>query len=86
MRPLGQAMDRPPWFCVGGRAAGAALIAFGIVSCAPPDEPPTTSGELPAPAVAYLNPARVSAFRLETGVCTVRCAARQSRGASTLWR
>lgn len=68
MRPLRQAMDRPPSRCVTRPAAGAALIAFGLVGCAPPDEPPTTSGELPAPAVAYLNPARVSAFRLEAGV------------------
>ena len=68
MRPLRQAMDRPPRRFLGGPAAGAALIGLGLAACAPPDEPPTTSGELPAPAVAYLSPARVSSFRLEAGV------------------
>lgn len=61
-------MVRRPWRRLGGRVAAAVPAALFVLGCEPPDEPPTTSGELPVQAVAYLEPARVSTFHLEAGV------------------
>ncbi len=71
MRRTRQPIVRCPWRGLGRSVSGvvpAAVIAFGSYACEPPDEPPTTSGELPVQAVAYLEPARVSTFHLEAGV------------------
>jgi hypothetical protein len=39
-----------------------------LVACEPLDEPPTSTGDLPPSAVAYLQPGSVSTFELEAGV------------------
>ncbi len=44
------------------------LIVLALIGCEPPDHPPTSSGNLPPDAVAYLEPERVSTFNLEEGV------------------
>lgn len=47
---------------------GLMTLSWALASCAPPDHPPTTSGDLPFEAVAYLEPDMVSTFNLEDGV------------------
>jgi hypothetical protein len=54
---------------IDGRArVGAwAMVALVLSSCAPPDHPPRRDEGLPGAAIAYLEPERVSTFRLEEG-------------------
>jgi hypothetical protein len=51
---------------VKGRLFAAIMVL--LVACDPPDEPPTSTGDLPPSAVAYLQPGSVSTFELEAGV------------------
>jgi len=49
-----------------GHLFAAALVL--LVACDPLDEPPTSTGDLPPSAVAYLQPGSVSTFELQAGV------------------
>jgi hypothetical protein len=52
------------------RSGGAipVLALFIGLGCEPPDRPPALPGDLPAAAVEFLEPDRISTFQLEDGV------------------
>ncbi len=60
-----------------GTLRSLAVLVAALSACEPPDEPPTSTGELPPAAVAYLQPKSVSTFDVEDGVVyrSVRSAA-----------
>ncbi len=43
-------------------------VVLFFSGCEPPDRPPALPGDLPAPAVRYLQPDRITTFPLEEGV------------------
>jgi len=61
--PLGHSRARPTPLPL---ALSACLLV--IAACEPPDRPPALPGDLPEPAVQFLDPDRVSTFQLEEGV------------------
>jgi len=51
------------------KGASALILAVALLSgCEPPDRPPAVAPGLPESALSYLEPDRVSTFRLEEGV------------------
>lgn len=52
----------------GGRSATAVLALLVTTGCEPPDRPPALPGDLPAAAVEFLEPDKISTFELEDGV------------------
>jgi hypothetical protein len=53
----------------GSRSGWIVVLGAILLSgCEPPDRPPALAGGLPEPALAYLDPDRISTFQIEPGV------------------